>query len=581
MPSITSWTRLEPRTRSATMSTGLQARIHDPLWLLARQWQLGEFDGEDVASPAKAELEIEQSQLERYCPGAPDANRAGQFNSKVPLETLVERESILRASKVNARLTAEAGLQLFRLLGTSLTAKYRTDFLEEYALDQPDHDQDLLDSASLRFIGVLAGRVVDGAKLYHDLAPLRRSGQPLVLPSEEPFSKIDGNDLPAVRQGIERWLTWYDGLFSEPNEDSSWTPEQMEYTFAVSAPNKDSPGAPDELVLVASEYYEGHLDWYSFDVDREPQHELEVTQQSHKLDPVTFIPSPLRFRGMPVSRWWEFEDADVDFGGVETAPEDLARLLLMEFALIYGNDFFVVPVDLSVGSICWVNSLVVTDTYGDLTTIKPASEVDLGNSGAAPWRMFSLSKHNEHVSNPQPPPEFLFLPPVLGWNLQSTPIEEVLLLRDEMANLAWAVERTVENPMGQPLNRFEAYQRERQLKEQEDPDSTIPRSGPLTYRIASSVPPYWVPLIPEHTGSTKRDIVLRLSGVPLGQILSVPNQILRVNEEEVPREGAHITRTYQYARWTDGSSHVWMGRRKETGRGEGLSGLRFDVIEQT
>ena len=29
------------------MDTSLQARIYDPLWLLPRQWQFGEFEGED------------------------------------------------------------------------------------------------------------------------------------------------------------------------------------------------------------------------------------------------------------------------------------------------------------------------------------------------------------------------------------------------------------------------------------------------------------------------------------------------------------------------------------------------------
>ena len=52
MSSITTWVRLEPRCRTADMNAGLQARIYDPLWLLARQWQIGEFQGEDNGSPA-------------------------------------------------------------------------------------------------------------------------------------------------------------------------------------------------------------------------------------------------------------------------------------------------------------------------------------------------------------------------------------------------------------------------------------------------------------------------------------------------------------------------------------------------
>jgi hypothetical protein len=50
-------------------------------------------------------------------------------------------------------------------------------------------------------------------------------------------------------------------------------------------------------------------------------------------------------------------------------------------------------------------------------------------------------------------------------------------------------------------------------------------------------------------------------------------------EEEVPREGARVTRSYQYTRWLDGSTLLWVGRRKGAGRGEGLSGLRFDSLE--
>src|SRR5437762_13201178 len=52
--SITTWMRLEAGTRTGSISTGLQARIYDPLWLLARQWLVGEFQGEDKVSLAQA-----------------------------------------------------------------------------------------------------------------------------------------------------------------------------------------------------------------------------------------------------------------------------------------------------------------------------------------------------------------------------------------------------------------------------------------------------------------------------------------------------------------------------------------------
>jgi hypothetical protein len=48
--------------------------------------------------------------------------------------------------------------------------------------------------------------------------------------------------------------------------------------------------------------------------------------------------------------------------------------------------------------------------------------------------------------------------------------------------------------------------------------------------------------------------------------------------KEIPREGA-VTRSYQYARWIGGVPLLWIGRRKSIGRGEGSSGLRFDLAK--
>ena len=46
-----------------------------------------------------------------------------------------------------------------------------------------------------------------------------------------------------------------------------------------------------------------------------------------------------------------------------------------------------------------------------------------------------------------------------------------------------------------------------------------------------------------------------------------------VHEEEVPRAGVIVTRKFQRARGPNGEVFTWIGRRKETGRGEGASGL--------
>ena len=64
-----------------------------------------------------------------------------------------------------------------------------------------------------------------------------------------------------------------------------------------------------------------------------------------------------------------------------------------------------------------------------------------------------------------------------------------------------------------------------------------------------------------------------------GRILEPEREKLDIFEEEILREGARVTRSYQYTRWMDGSTHLWIGRRKRIGRGPGSSGLRFDIVE--
>jgi hypothetical protein len=51
-------------------------------------------------------------------------------------------------------------------------------------------------------------------------------------------------------------------------------------------------------------------------------------------------------------------------------------------------------------------------------------------------------------------------------------------------------------------------------------------------------------------------------------------------EEEVPKAGVQVMASYQRARWYNGKIFNWYGRRKQTGRGQGSSGLRFDTIEE-
>jgi hypothetical protein len=71
----------------------------------------------------------------------------------------------------------------------------------------------------------------------------------------------------------------------------------------------------------------------------------------------------------------------------------------------------------------------------------------------------------------------------------------------------------------------------------------------------------------------------------IGERLLIAREVLKaageplLYDEEVPREGQHVTRLRVVARWTDGSTWLWTAFRKQVGRGEGSSGLAFDRLE--
>jgi hypothetical protein len=305
------------------------------------------------------------------------------------------------------------------------------------------------------------------------------------------------------------------------------------------------------------------------------------------------LPTPVGYPGKPADRYWEFEDANVSFGGIDGGAVSVARMLLVEYALVFGNDWFVVPVEMPVGSLFRTTKFRVRDTFGVESLIGPSKNVD-GPS----WTMWQLSSPAATFSTASGPPSFFFLPPVLAQTLESDPVEEVALFRDEMANMAWGVERRVQGATGEAVDRTREPLR---VAANQHVGGTVPDAS-IFYRLATPVFERWIPFVPvAMAGSSAAALAMQLErramlrtlpdgtrvtvqpqGILLRSDLSlaVDRDALRLEEEEVPREGVVVERTFQYARWLDGRSFVWLGRRKYVGKGEGASGLRFDRIDR-
>jgi hypothetical protein len=122
----------------------------------------------------------------------------------------------------------------------------------------------------------------------------------------------------------------------------------------------------------------------------------------------------------------------------------------------------------------------------------------------------------------------------------------------------------------------------------------------IRYQVMTSVPEHWIPMVPVHVENDNRETQLQraamlriLVGAPPAEtpppveprtslfragLDQTPKAPYFVHEEEVPRAGVRVTQGFQRTRWRDGRAWVWLGVRKQTGRGEGSSGLAFDRL---
>jgi hypothetical protein len=605
IPSIVSWNRLEPRPRTNNFRRVLRAEVRDALWMLSRQWQMGEFAAEDAGTSVEMRIDIGTSEVGKY---SLHKKAAHNYDKKQPLEAIVERDVVnpdltmrLEMGKhwlrmVKAKLVADptpiAPTAITTVLNDYLSAGSLRFVLPTPASGHPDIYSDPL--MLQWYAAIKGGRAIDGNVLYRAF----KSGTQASSFLSAPAPAINA----VVNSAANDFVAWFERTYSQPSTatDVAWDPSHLEYQFHCSSPNATGPNT----VLAADEYASGHLDWYSFDIETSvPQHHGSLLGgpsaglTGRRL--ITVLPSDVQFPGMPRARWWLFEDYKVDLGGIKADTSEPAKLLLAEFALIYSNDWMLVPFTIEAGNICSVQSIVVKDVFGQFTQVQAAGA---GNSTDwQRWTMFNLKRRNYGGSAAD---TRLFVPPVAVTVMESDAIESVNFLRDEMANLVWGVETFIADGRGGSKEGWEAG---RKLFNYLESITVAPPVAPpvgnnatVKYELGTPVPEHWIPFIPVRMGSvTSREIQLRRAAMPriipgrAVERVRPRTSLLRtgynastntwdpyfVFEEEVLRSGCIVESTWQRTRWTDGSVVTWLGKRKYVGKGEADSGLEYDTVK--
>jgi hypothetical protein len=555
-----SWTRLEPVSATGDPRPGLESRVHDPVWLLARQWQLGEFAGEDAGTPLTVRVVTNTSKIDRWADASGTVRPVDHENLEL-LEPSVEREPVRPADRgPGMRTRIETAAALMAWLDDESLGGWRPAFAENCAvrfdepLAHPGGEHAALDPEWLRMKRLFgAARLPDAERIAHAL----EASAP-ALPGWLDF--VDDDEHDKLADLLATWLEQYRRETSPlAGGADSWVDSRLEYSFSVGV------GAQS---FHASSHRGAEIEWHSFDPAVKP---LEFEADEPPAPPVerrvhALLATPLRYPGMPADRLWEMEDAQVNLGLVESEPWDLARLLVAEFALTFGNDWLVVPIDVSYGSLTTVESVLYTTAFGERFVAKPTAEV----SPDGHWQMFTNAVAGGVAS------KGILLPPGAVAVQDGPPIEDVLFLRDEMANLCWAVERRVQGPSG--FARDRARERDNPVEMGAGPVVT----AQLDYLLQTGVPARWIPYLPRSSGY--RAVELAQGAMPdangapiraLGRLLN-SETIRRLADAEIPREGINVLRQPSVTRRADGSYLRWIARRISVGRGEGASQLAFD-----
>jgi len=583
VPTTVGWNRLEGRPRRKDFGRALKVEVGDPLWMITRQWQFGEFAAEDAGSPITAKVAWKTNAVTGFQAAGGGAN---PYDPELPLEAVIEARPVpltLAGHLHNADLRLALGRRWKQLLEKAGHGDRVSDYKHEYRFTAPDPAAKAdfaatAHAASWQMIEAIAGRAIDGGRLLLRLIDghLASDGLGLVDPEKGEIDALG-----------EEFLTWAKGLFCQPDDESMecWLPRHLEYAARLSAPNGDKPAA-----LAAPEYCGGALDWYSFDAVAAGESDAPGAEPA--LEVTSFFPTTIQFDGMPNTRHWAFEEGTTNFGDINVDTTDIAKLLLIEFGLVFANDWFLLPVDLPVGSLTAIHGLAVTNVFGERFWIEPSFTA---GGPVQTWSMFRLT--NKGAADDR-----LFVPATAPMGLESPPVEAVTCIRDEVSNMVWGIETVVQLPDGSSRRGREVALELHAKYQAAVPPQTDVAAGnaaKIKYVLMTSVAEHWIPFIPVHIAGDNREIQLQRAAMPRlleGQAGGLPEKIpartriLRegleaepngpyyIAEEEVERAGTVIEARWQRCRWRGGRVVTWLGYQRTVGRGKASSGLAFDTI---
>ena len=547
-------TTLRPHSTATSadeQAQALSAPVRDPVWFLSRQWQTGAYTADDGGDPIRVAVAATTAPITTTGTGG------------VMTQPGVEAEPASNTSAMDTAARVSMAAELFRIMRDQAMSTDRvTAVRTALAAALP-----LRPVTATSAMAPHTGRLPDAAALIALLAgALDPDG------TGDPFPAIPGIDLATARQAEPALRTWYAWTRQQvatlgstgDNRPESWDSTHLAYTAPAQA---QLTAGPLDLHLDA---YDGTgLDWYVFD------RSVLAPATAPAPSPTAIRPAPVTFAGMPEPRFWALERGDVNLDLV--SGTDPAHALLATFAHAYSNDWFLVPLDVAPGA-TMIDLLQVTDSFGTTTTVVAAVALDAPTGS---WRMWEITPDTVTATDAALGVR-VFLPPGTP-PLEGPAHEDLLIARDEMANLGWIIELTTHDEDGSAVDRNRRWL---QLRPASDPAYNPATARDATsYRLGTSLPDYWYPLLAQTGPGGAPELALAAlppgaadvsdDGVA-GHIIPHTAQTV-LADEEAARTGTRVSRVNRLTR-VGGTRTGWRARVRRPGTGQASSGLRFDIL---
>ncbi|MEO0404618.1 MAG: hypothetical protein AAF193_07080 [Bacteroidota bacterium] len=359
--------RIEGRQSQVEFTDSLAAKSFDPLWFITRQFQFGELRGEDAGSPISANLELKETPFTHL--KGEDASWVSLTEQDIPMEVYIESLEMKFTLHQKAAM-GKSFLAIVQSLAPDGEAvkqalladdAFRFQLIEEAVAGDVSNNFEKVrqnsDAKSIKQRRFLSTRVPDGLKLYNDITSNGAAALAVV------FQSAGLTDAAIITNIQDSYTSTIEKRY-RIQAFETWRREQMAYSGEIGLAEQGDPQS-----FTVENYHADQLDWHSLD---KKIHEIDANLPSD-VSPTTRystgVPTQARFRGMPLARWWEMEDASIDYANIEAEDNEIVKLLISEFALVYANDWFTMPFKYFSGSNLEMVKVKVHDVFGETTEI--------------------------------------------------------------------------------------------------------------------------------------------------------------------------------------------------------------------